>query len=207
MDILNPRLVAGLTLTLYLIGLGAAFGLRAWVQYRRTGDTGLRRLPKDAPGAGRLGAALFACSLLLVTVGLVLAVIAPGGRLWPTGPATWVGVALAVAGLAAVLASQAAMGPSWRVGVDPSEKTGLVTSGPFAVTRNPIFSAMGLTLIGIAIMVPSPIILGALAAFVAGVQLQVRAVEEPYLSRVHGGSYRGYAARVGRFVPLLGRWR
>ena len=45
----------------------------------------------------------------------------------------------------------------------------------------------------------------AVLLLVAAVQLQVRVVEEPYLRRVHGRVYRGYAARVGRFVPGLGR--
>jgi protein-S-isoprenylcysteine O-methyltransferase Ste14 len=38
-----------------------------------------------------------------------------------------------------------------------------------------------------------------------GLELQVRLVEEPYLIRTHGDEYRAYAARVGRFVPGVGR--
>jgi protein-S-isoprenylcysteine O-methyltransferase Ste14 len=41
-------------------------------------------------------------------------------------------------GLAGSLLAQLAMGDSWRIGVDESEKTELVTAGPFAVVRNPI---------------------------------------------------------------------
>jgi len=33
----------------------------------------------------------------------------------------------------------------------------------------------------------------------------VRAVEEPYLLDTHGDAYRGYATRVGRFLPGVGR--
>jgi len=39
---------------------------------------------------------------------------------------------------------------------------------------------------------------------VATIELQVRLVEEPYLTAKHGDSYRDYAARVGRFVPGVG---
>ena len=42
---------------------------------------------------------------------------------------------------------------------------------------------------------------------IAGIQLQVREVEEPYLRRVHGHTYRDYTTRVGRFLPWLGRTR
>jgi protein-S-isoprenylcysteine O-methyltransferase Ste14 len=47
-------------------------------------------------------------------------------------------------------------------------------------------------------------LLGAGALF-AALELQTRAVEEPYLLRTHGEAYAAYAARVGRFVPGLGR--
>ena len=39
---------------------------------------------------------------------------------------------------------------------------------------------------------------------VAGVELQVRFVEEPYLARTHGDTYRDYCRRVGRFIPGVG---
>lgn len=36
-------------------------------------------------------------------------------------------------------------------------------------------------------------------------ELQLRAVEEPYLLTAHGHAYATYAARVGRFAPGTGR--
>jgi protein-S-isoprenylcysteine O-methyltransferase Ste14 len=38
-------------------------------------------------------------------------------------------------------------------------------------------------------------------------ELHVRLIEEPYLQRVHGAQYATYAARVGRFIPGIGRLR
>ncbi len=43
--------------------------------------------------------------------------------------------------------------------------------------------------------------------FLAALELQVRAVEEPHLQAEHGERYRAYAARAGRFVPGVGRLR
>lgn len=37
--------------------------------------------------------------------------------------------------------------------------------------------------------------------------LQTRLIEEPHLTRVHGKQYTVYAARVGRFLPGIGRLR
>ena len=97
------------------------------------------------------------------------------------------------------------MGDSWRIGVDEEERTALVTSGPFAVVRNPIFAAMLPTSLGLALLVPNVVALAGLAALVIALEIQVRLVEEPYLLRAHGDAYSEYAARVGRFVPGLGR--
>jgi protein-S-isoprenylcysteine O-methyltransferase Ste14 len=98
-----------------------------------------------------------------------------------------------------------AMGESWRIGVGEGERTALVTTGPFAVVRNPIFAAMLPASLGLALLVPNIAALVGFGALVLALQIQVRLVEEPYLLRQHGEAYRDYAARVGRFVPGLGR--
>ena len=200
----GPRLSAAVALAIYVIGLVGAFGVRAWVHRRRTGDSGMRRTP--APHlAGRMGVALFMGSLLLCGAGLVGVLLVLPLR-WQTPAAvSCLGLAVAVVGMLAVFAAQAAMGASWRVGVDPDEVTDLVTSGPFALVRNPIFTAMGITLLGVTLLVPSALTVLALLTFYLGAQLQVRLVEEPALERLHGQTYRDYASTVGRFVPGLGR--
>ena len=73
--------------------------------------------------------------------------------------------------------------------------------------RNPIFTTLLLTLTGLTLMVPNPIAIAGLLIAIAGIQLQVREVEEPYLRRVHGHTYRDYTTRVGRLLPWLGRTR
>jgi protein-S-isoprenylcysteine O-methyltransferase Ste14 len=54
-------------------------------------------------------------------------------------------------------------------------------------------------------MVPNLLSAVALLLIVPGLEIQVRRVEEPYLIRIHGDSYRDYARRVGRFLPGVGR--
>ena len=105
------------------------------------------------------------------------------------------GLVLFGLGLAATLYAQLAMGESWRVGVDESERTELVTDGPFAVVRNPIFAAMIPTSLGLTLMVPNVVALVGFAALVLALEIQVRLVEEPYLRRVHGQAYASYAAQ------------
>jgi protein-S-isoprenylcysteine O-methyltransferase Ste14 len=103
--------------------------------------------------------------------------------------------------------AQLDLGRSWRIGVDESERTELMTEGSFGVVRNPIFSGMGLAVVGAGLAVPTPASWLAAVALLTGVELQVRAVEEPYLLRTHGVAYREYGRRTGRFAPGIGRLR
>jgi protein-S-isoprenylcysteine O-methyltransferase Ste14 len=64
---------------------------------------------------------------------------------------------------------------------------------------------MMLATAGLVALVPNAVALFALAALVVALELQVRRVEEPYLTAVHGESYLRYARRAGRFVPGVGR--
>ncbi|OBI19453.1 hypothetical protein A5712_19705 [Mycobacterium sp. E2327] len=58
--------------------------------------------------------------------------------------------------------------------------------------------------IGIVLVTPNVVAVAGLILLVATIELQVRRVEEPYLLRTHGDTYRAYAASVGRFVPGVG---
>jgi protein-S-isoprenylcysteine O-methyltransferase Ste14 len=198
--------MATAALVLYGIFLVITFGLRVALQLRRTGSTGLHGLPPDAGPLEWIAGGLFVAGLAMGGTAPILALL---GTLEPipaldglAGHA--VGLVLAVGGIALTFGAQLAMGDSWRVGVDPEERTDLVTGGPFKLVRNPIYSAMIPTVLGLALMVPSVLAIAAFATLLVGLELQVRLVEEPYLRRVHGDAYADYAARVGRFVPRLG---
>lgn len=182
-----------------------AFGLRTLVQLRRTGSTGFRGF--SGRGLERLGGILFA---LAIVASVLTPIAALAGWLAPISALAdpclrGVGVALFVIGLSGTLWAQWAMGSSWRIGVDASERTDLVTQGPFRWVRNPIFTAMIVCTLGLVLLVPSVLALLAVVALIVGVELQVRLIEEPYLVRVHGEAYQAWAARVGRFLPFIGR--
>jgi protein-S-isoprenylcysteine O-methyltransferase Ste14 len=194
-----------LALGLYLLALILAFGLRSLVQWRRTGDTGLR-FDAGPAGSVRWWAKLsFIAALVLGLAGPVAAHAGLDPIDVSDRPAVGVvGLVLAGVGVAATLLAQLNMGTSWRVGVDPAERTALVTAGAFGLVRNPIFTTMILTSCGLALAAPNAVSLVATAVLIISIQVQVRAVEEPYLRRTHGPAYTAYAARVGRFVPGLG---
>lgn len=201
--------MATLALGAYALYMALAFGLRTLIQLRRTGSSGFEGI------SGRPGSAEWTAGVLFVVaiaVGFAAPVLALVGAVEPiaaldTTAVHAAGIALFAVGLAGTLAAQVAMGESWRIGVDERSVTELVTDGPFALVRNPIFAAMLPASAGLALMVPSVVALAGFAALVVALELQVRVVEEPYLLRAHGSDYAGYAARVGRFVPGVGRLR
>jgi protein-S-isoprenylcysteine O-methyltransferase Ste14 len=201
-----PMAVAALVLLAAWLLLVA--GLRTLIQLRRTGDASVPRF-RDRPGSPQWWARL------LSAVGFACAVAAPLAELAglePIGaldrsPVRAAGAVLAVLGIAATLAAQLAMGASWRPDVDPDARTALVTTGPFRLVRNPIFTATAATATGLALLVPNLLAVAMLVAFVAALQVQIRLVEEPYLHRVHGTAWERYAARTGRFLPWIGRYR
>jgi protein-S-isoprenylcysteine O-methyltransferase Ste14 len=196
-------------LALYGVFAVLTFGLRVLIQVRRTGATGLHGVSgrfgtvEWLAGVGfAVGVALCGAAPLLDLLGVVEPIPA-----LDHDSVQVAGLALACVAIAATFGAQLAMGASWRVGVDPEETTSLVTGGPFAVVRNPIYSAMLPGALGLTMMVPSWVALAGLIGAALAVEAQVRRVEEPHLLRVHGEEYARYAARVGRFVPGVGRRR
>jgi len=192
-------------LALYGAFLVAAFGWRTWVQYRRTGDHGFRGFSGQVSASERASGVLFVMALVAFLGAPIAALL---GLLPPSELPRWLsglGVVLALLGFALVLLAQLQMGASWRIGVDPEERTALVEDGLFSLVRNPIFSAISVFALGFAMLVPNALSLVALVLGGVGLELQVRWIEEPYLLRTHGDEYARYAGRVGRFVPGVGR--
>ena len=112
------------------------------------------------------------------------------------------GWVLLVLGLALTVTGQAQMGLSWRMGVDP-EPTGLITTGLFRLSRNPIYAGMLMTLASYALTSPCPWILLGWCQFMLLIMLQTR-YEEQALIKAHGDFYLSYAAKAGRFCPGFG---
>jgi protein-S-isoprenylcysteine O-methyltransferase Ste14 len=201
--------VAELALIIYLVYGALTFGVRTVIQYRRTGASGVHGVSGEAGLAEWVAGGGFVLALLIGVLAPVLALLEVAGPVAPldSTAVNVVGLVLALSGVVLTFAAQVAMGESWRIGVDPAERTELVTSGPFALVRNPIFSGMIPTALGLTLMVPNWPALVGLAVLVISLELQVRVVEEPYLLKVHGERYASYAAAVGRFLPGVGRLR
>ena len=173
-----------------------AFGVHSVRQARRTGSSGFVAHRERGLLAKLAGAALTTGLLLvLATTALV------DDRRWSaTGS---VGVAVMVTGLTVTLVAQRDLGLSWRIGVDPDERTALVDRGLFAVVRNPFFTGTLLLAAGSVLATPSALGAVGLLTAIVGILTQVVRLEEPALRRSHGQTYDAYVQRTGRFLPRV----
>jgi len=109
-------------------------------------------------------------------------------------------VAVAAAAFVATWVCWKKMGKSWRMGIDPGEKTQLVVTGPYAYVRHPIYALQCVFAIASLAAVPTPLMGIVVAIVVLLLQWEARR-EEQYLLRIHGEVYARYLATVGRFIP------
>lgn len=116
------------------------------------------------------------------------------------------GITLGFGGAIMMFAAQHDLGASWRIGIDPDARTPLVTTGWYRLCRNPIFLSIFTGYVGFALLVPNVVTWCTAAGLMLGLRAQTLR-EEAWLAATYGQDWLAYAARVGRFVPFVGRIR
>ena len=155
----------------------------------------------------RAKAALGSIVFLVVAPGVVAGLIpwlltdwdAAGDVAWPLVAA---GIVLVAAGAGALLHAFArfvAEGTGTPAPVAPTEQ--LVVGGLYRYVRNPMYLAVGATIVGQAMILGRPVLLLYAAAFGAAVVAFVRLYEEPTLARRYGADYDAYRRSVPGWVP------
>jgi protein-S-isoprenylcysteine O-methyltransferase Ste14 len=116
-----------------------------------------------------------------------------------SGIVSWVGVVLCLAGLFLLFLSLVSFGKSFRVGIDRDHPDELVTTGIFGVSRNPIYVAFWIFLLGQFLVFPNWILLVYLIAAAWLFNRQVSR-EEQYMRNHYGQQYLDYCDRVRRYL-------
>lgn len=180
-----------------LIGM-LAFGIALWAA-RRQGE----RAPADVGGRRDRWSIVW---IALQGVGIFMAGSArPHFAADPWSREAWawglVVLALMQAAVALFHWSTTTMGRNWALVARTRGDASLVTTGPFAYLRNPIYLALFLIMIALAVATGQESrLLIAFPVFAAGTILRVR-LEERVLRAEFGPAYDDYARRVRRFVP------
>ena len=175
----------------------------AWAFYWWLSSRDVKQTARREPFVSRvlhLGPMVFA-AMILASPGLGI----PGlsARIVPWAPwVFWLGVAVTGGGLAFAVWARRTIGRNWSAIVTLKQDHELVTSGPYALVRHPIYTGLLLGFLGWAIAVDrwrGP--LAVLIVFLA--LLRKYRLEERWMRERFGAAYDTYRARVKALVPFL----
>ncbi len=88
---------------------------------------------------------------------------------------------------------------SWRIGIDESQKTELITSGIYKLSRNPYFLSYDLVLVVTIFCLLSPFLIVPVIITITLFHLMILK-EEKYLEKHHTDNYRKYKKEVRRYI-------
>lgn len=109
------------------------------------------------------------------------------------------GVVMALGGSALALYAQHYMGKSWRIGAAEGHLGTIVDTGPFSMSRNPVFVGQIVLFAGLVLVFTSVLQLTVAIVLIIAVMLQVN-IEERVLTKELGPAYVAYRRRVRRWL-------
>jgi len=124
-------------------------------------------------------------------------------RFLPAGTWTfWSGATLTACGLLFSLWARHHLGQNWSVAVTVKEGHELITSGPYALVRHPLYAGLLLALFGCALAVGEWRGLLAVALVFIALWRKLR-LEEKWMREQFGESYEAYSRKVAALVPYV----
>jgi len=114
-------------------------------------------------------------------------------------PVILLGNLMLTAGFLFTLLVHFSMRGSWRSGIDPSGPDGLISTGFYKYSRNPMFLSVAVAQVGFFLVLPSAFSLLCLVIGLCALGRQV-AAEECHLAEMFPAEYAAYAARVRRWL-------
>ena len=156
----------------------------------------------DQLGKGKVGFVKF-IEVTLKTSTYLLPAIEVASIVFYTGSVNDVlriiGLIILALGVVAFIVSVLQMKDNWRAGVQREEKTELVTTGIYCVSRNPAFLGFDLMYIGIVITFFNWYLCVATCIVMVLFHLQIVNVEEDFLIEAFGDEYIKYRKKVCRY--------
>ena len=111
-----------------------------------------------------------------------------------------VGAVVSVVGTVIFIISVLTMRDNWRAGVPEKDRTELVTSGIYQISRNPAFLGFDLLYIGILMMFFNWVLCIVSVFAIVMYHLQIVNVEEEFLLITFGDEYLKYKKKVCRYI-------
>jgi protein-S-isoprenylcysteine O-methyltransferase Ste14 len=124
-------------------------------------------------------------------------------QLWPLGLLPfWLGAAVTIAGLLFAVWAREHLGRNWSRSVTIKQGHELITSGPYAVVRHPIYTGILTGFLGMAIAISQVRGFIAFVLVFLALWLKLR-MEEQWMRSQFGETYATYARQTAALVPYL----
>lgn len=124
-------------------------------------------------------------------------------RLWPQGFwSFWLGAAVTVAGLLFAVWARVHLGRNWSSSVTIKKGHELITTGPYAVARHPIYTGILTGFVGTAIALAEVRGVIAFVLIFLAIWAKLR-MEEQWMRSQFGETYADYAGRTAALVPYV----
>lgn len=124
-------------------------------------------------------------------------------RVFPENQAVWwIGLAIETAGVAFAIWARFTLGKLWSGTITFKEGHRLVQSGPFAITRHPIYTGALVAVLGTALNHGNVRDLIVPAILILGFSMKI-SKEEKLMAEHFGDEHRDYRARVRRLIPFV----
>lgn len=124
-------------------------------------------------------------------------------QLWPTGIwPFWIGAAVTVGGLLFAVWARQYLGRNWSSSVAIKQGHELITTGPYALVRHPIYTGILTGFLGTAIAVSQVRGFIGFALMFLVLWLKLR-TEEEWMRSQFGETYATYARQTATLVPYL----
>ena len=166
----------------------------------QTNQIGVGSKPKRVLRIERL---MGAATLLVVPIEVLSIAVFPQWTLlsclYDCPTLQWAGLIIAALGVAFFITAIRTMADSWRAGIPEKDRTQLVQTSIYRISRNPAFVGFDLVYIGLLIAFPN--LLHAIFALFPMIMLHLQILqEEPYCRATFGAEYEAYCKNVRRYL-------
>lgn len=166
----------------------------------QTNQIGVGNKPKQVLRIERL---MGVATLMVVPVEVVSITIFPQWTLlswlYDCPALQWTGLIIAALGVVFFITAMLTMADSWRAGIPEKDRTQLVQTGIYRISRNPAFVGFDLVYIGLLLAFQNLLHLVFALFPIVMFHLQILQ-EEPYCRATFGAEYEAYCKNVRRYL-------